>query len=222
MHNGIFTKTYSMKRTYYAWIMLILPVMLFACKKEADQPAGSDVLKDFEGHVYKTVAIGNQVWMGENLRTTRSANGSPITSYAPNNDEANVADHGRLYHWDDARAAVPAGWRLPARADWQTLFNFLGGDSIAGGKMKSLSMWGGTPFPGTTNSSGFSATGAGYRTIAPSGGLFIFAFRAFCGFWSDQDAGGLIYVPTFGSDRNNANTVAQSPLMGYSVRFIKN
>jgi uncharacterized protein (TIGR02145 family) len=212
-------------------LLLILTILFIgmtftSCKKEAVEeppppPPQPVVLKDFDGNVYKTVTIGTQTWMAENLKTTRSNTGAAITSYPPNNDEANVASFGRLYVWADAKACVPDGWHLPTQDDWNTLFTFLGGTAVAGGKMKHTTLWG-TASPGATNSSGFGAVGAGYRITFPVGGLFIFAFRTYTGFWTEKDNAGTVNVPTFGSDRDNVLVISQGEMLGYSVRFVKN
>ena len=89
-----------------------------------------------DGKVYKTVKIGDsQTWMAENLNY--AANGSVCYE----NKEANCAKYGRLYDWAAATGACPAGWRLPEDREWATLVNYVGGESIAGKKLKSTSGW---------------------------------------------------------------------------------
>lgn len=135
---------------------------------------------DYDGNVYQTVLIGDQCWMMENLKVTHYRNGDPIphvtdgvtwgnlTSGAYcnyNNDEGNVATYGRLYNWyavDDSRNIAPAGWHVPSDAEWQTLVDYLGGDAVAGGKMKEAGTthWA-SPNTGATNESGFTALPGG-------------------------------------------------------------
>jgi uncharacterized protein (TIGR02145 family) len=113
-------------------------------------------VSDIDGNLYKTVTIGTQTWMKENLRTTKYLNGNLIgTTISPTQDisnenapqyqwayggnESNVANYGRLYTWyavTDSRNLCPAGWHIPTYSQWTTLLNFLGGETIAGGKMK--------------------------------------------------------------------------------------
>lgn len=105
---------------------------------------------DIDGNVYKTVRIGNQVWMAENLRTTRYADGTSIPlgktesystayRYYPDNNSANVSDYGYLYNWSavmngsasssanpsGVQGVCPDGWHVPSDAEWSHLFNYV-------------------------------------------------------------------------------------------------
>jgi uncharacterized protein (TIGR02145 family) len=84
-----------------------------------------------DNHHYKTVIIGSQVWMAENLNYD---SGGGCWTYENNSSAAYT--YGRLYDWVTAKLVCPMGWHLPDNEEWSTLTNFLGGDSIAGGKMK--------------------------------------------------------------------------------------
>jgi uncharacterized protein (TIGR02145 family) len=143
--------------------------------------SGSTVT-DIDGNVYNTVTIGTQVWMAENLKTTKYRNGDPIpnvtaaTSWITlktgaycwyNNDAAKKATFGALYNWyavADSRNIAPLGWHVPSDAEWTVLTNFLGGETVAGGKLKAVdpTQWM-SPNIGATNSSGFTAIPSGYR-----------------------------------------------------------
>jgi len=91
----------------------------------------TDSVRDFDGNVYHTVTIGNQVWMTENLKVTHYADGTPIAeSFAPNGDNNNIKKYGRLYSFDVAmrgdsikgsQGICPAGWHLPTREEWEKL-----------------------------------------------------------------------------------------------------
>jgi uncharacterized protein (TIGR02145 family) len=106
--------------------------------------------------VYKTVKIGNQTWMAENL--AYKAN-SGCRAY--NNDKSNVAKFGYLYDWVAAKAACPVGWHLPTDEEWTVLTDTLGGSDIAAGKMKTITDWEFDEEGISTNESGFNALPAG-------------------------------------------------------------
>ena len=108
-----------------------------------------------DGHSYKTVTIGSQTWMAENL------NYKTDNSYCYDDKASNCSKYGRLYTWAAAITACPTGWHLPTKAEFETLFTAVGGQSTAGKMLKSTSGW---------NSSGngsddysFSALPAGVR-----------------------------------------------------------
>ncbi len=146
-----------------------------------NQTGNSNTVTDIDGNVYNTVTIGTQVWMKENLKTTRYRNGNSIpttlsdaqwhstTSGAYsvyNNDPSNNITYGKLYNWyavSDPRNIAPAGWHIPSASEWQTLINYLGGTSVAGGKLKAVSALWNSPNTGATNSSGFTGLPAGFR-----------------------------------------------------------
>jgi len=149
---------------------------------------------DLDGNVYGSVLIGNQIWMNKNLRVTKFSNGdaipttgtptqnisgetTPIYYWAPNSNTSNIADYGLLYTSYvavDNRNVCPSGWHVPSNTEWTTLANYLGGtglSSTAGSKLKAtgLTYWNHT---NGTNTTGFSAVGAGNRDQAGSYGFF--------------------------------------------------
>jgi uncharacterized protein (TIGR02145 family) len=144
-------------------------------------------MTDQEGNVYKTIVIGTQEWMAENLNTSVYRNGDAIPTNLDdatwaattsgawayyNNDASYACPYGKLYNWFtcvDARGLCPVGWHVPSDAEWTVLTDFLGGESEAGGKMKSTGtieaatgLWNG-PNTGATNSDGFSGVPTGLR-----------------------------------------------------------
>jgi len=155
---------------------------MLSCRKKSE-PSSTDptTLTDIDGNVYKTIRIGNQLWMSENLKVTRYRNGDEIPNIIDpvewgyftegaycwyNNDISNRGTYGALYNWNavmDKRNLAPSGWHIPSDAEWTILSTFLGGDSIAGGKMKEsgFSHWR-SPNTGATNESGFTALPHGY------------------------------------------------------------
>jgi uncharacterized protein (TIGR02145 family) len=126
---------------------------------------------------YKTVRIGNQRWMAENL------NYAVDSSWCNGNNSANCDKYGRLYQWSAAmqgasssntnpsgvRGVCPSGWHLPSSAEWDALMTAVGGSSTAGKKLKSQSGWNSYTSSGVTYSGngtdeyGFSALPGGYR-----------------------------------------------------------
>lgn len=108
---------------------------------------------------YKTVKIGSQIWFAENLKFIH-----PTGSWAYNNDLEMEKIYGRLYTWEAAKAACPAGWHIPTDEEWQTLIDYLGGENVAGSKLKEtgISHWQ-SPNEGATNESGFTALPGGDR-----------------------------------------------------------
>jgi uncharacterized protein (TIGR02145 family) len=116
-----------------------------------------------DGKTYKTVKIGNQTWMSENLAYKTSSG-----CWAYNNNDSNVKTYGYLYCWETAKSACPVGWHLPSAKEWSTLISYLGGEGVAGGNLKSTSTWK-NPNKGATNSSGFTALPGGERL----GGIFM-------------------------------------------------
>jgi len=109
-----------------------------------------------DGQQYKWVKIGNQVWMAENL------NYETVKSWKYNDMHIRDDGYGRLYSWESAVISCPKGWHLPSDKEWSRLATFLGGDQIAGKKIKAVSGWEEAYFKGN-NESGFSAVPAGYR-----------------------------------------------------------
>jgi len=138
---------------------------------------------DIDGNVYTTVTIGDQIWLKENLKTTRYNNGDAIPYIADDtqwynevtngaycnmdNLESNGDIYGRLYNWyavGDPRKLCPEGWHVPTRSEFSTLSFFLGGENVAGGALKEEGTvhWD-DPNVGATNSSGFTGLPGGDR-----------------------------------------------------------
>lgn len=89
-----------------------------------------DTVEDMEGNVYRTVTIGEQVWLAEGLRSTKFQDGSAVSSgVIPKDDKANLLKYGRLYNWYDVadeRNLCPEGWRVATDEDWKTLERSIG------------------------------------------------------------------------------------------------
>jgi uncharacterized protein (TIGR02145 family) len=139
-------------------------------------------MTDQEGNEYKTIQIGDQEWMAENLKTTIYRNGDVIStdlsasawsstssgawSYYSDAPSFNCP-FGKLYNWyavNDGRGLCPVGWHVPTEEEYNFLFNYLGGSLMAFNALRSVSTayWSGSNSL-STNSSGYSALGAGFR-----------------------------------------------------------
>jgi uncharacterized protein (TIGR02145 family) len=192
---------------------------------------------DIDGNVYPVVSIGTQIWMAENLRTTRFRSGASIpeglsagewtAAFTPasalyNNDAANEALYGRLYNWfavSDSSGLCPDGWRIPTELDWTVLSNELGGSLVAGGPLKEDSPLWFPPNFGADNSTGFTGRPGGFRTFE---GLY-FNFRGSGYFWAIDEvspgAGNALFrrLDFSGTGLTQGNLSKQS---GFSVRCI--
>jgi len=166
-------------------MIFVLVMFQWSCKKNSSTDNSTSqitygTMTDIDGNVYKTIKIGNQTWMAENLKTTKFRNGAAIlnvsdsaqwsTDLMPaycifNNDPANTGVYGLLYNGYaaiDGNNIAPAGWHVPADSEWVTLNTFLG--TGAGGKLKATgtTYWN-SPNTGATNETGFNALGGGNR-----------------------------------------------------------
>lgn len=189
---------------------------------------------------YKEVKIGDQVWMSENLNVDKFRNGDPIPHAKTNeewktageneqpawcyydNDPANDAKYGKLYNWyavNDWRGLAPEGWHIPSDAEWTELTDCLGGERVAGGKLKETGTthWN-SPNTGATNETGFTALPAGYSTGGSSYGMGTNAY-----FWAvtegvASDAWGRILCS------GNAQLLRHNHTgtAGFSVRCLQN
>ncbi len=138
---------------------LVMTIAIFAIVLSVSAQEKGTFTDSRDGKVYKTVKIGTQTWMAENL-----AFKAPSGCWAYDNIQSNVTICGYLYDWETAKKACPVGWHLPTDDEWTLLTTYLGGDSIAGRKLKSTFYWK-NPDPTTTNSSGFTAIPGGNRML---------------------------------------------------------
>ena len=164
-------------------------MIISGCQKKDDNnntPPTTETVTDKDGNVYHTVSIGTQTWLVENLKTTKYNDGTAIPLVTDNtfwpslitpgycwykHDSATYKNtYGALYNWYVVNTGklCPIGWHVPTDAEWTTLATYLGGDTVAGGKMKAIGtieagtgLWV-SPNTGATNESGFTAVPAGY------------------------------------------------------------
>jgi len=198
---------------------------------------------DIDGNIYKIVKIGEQVWMAENLKTTGYNDGTAIplvtdsTSWGYlttpaycwyDNDKGTYENtYGILYNWYAVNTGklCPSGWHVPADEEWTTLTTYLGGGSVAGGKLKSIRTvpephprWAGTN-DSATNITGFTALPGGFR--GHEGG---FGFIGSYGAWwtaTEKDAGFAISRSMSHKRINNVGRASYQKTVGFSVRCIK-
>jgi uncharacterized protein (TIGR02145 family) len=159
-------------------------ILLSCTNPNEDNPNGTmygTYIDVRDGHTYKTVKIGNQVWLAENLAYLYQSDNTESTldpcfyvyGYSGTDLEiakskTNYLTYGVLYNYVAAQRAVPNGWHLPSLNEWNTLASTLQGSKTAGGKMKTSEGWN-TPNLKASNSSGFSAL--------PGGTLFYPSFQ---------------------------------------------
>jgi uncharacterized protein (TIGR02145 family) len=171
------------KNTIISFLLLVILSVISCDKKKNDTtpPPDTGTVTDVEGNVYKTIKIGTQVWMAENLKVTKYRNGSNIpyiflflewerlstNAYCETQfGVAAASTYGYQYNWyaaTDTRGLAPAGWHIPSRAEWQVLINFLGGNAAATDKLKEAGTTHWTAPNTAVNSSGFTALGTGFR-----------------------------------------------------------
>ena len=196
-------------------------------------------VSDIEDHNYKTIQIGTQDWMAENLKATKYNDGTEIPNAIDDgtwinaiaeaycdyeNIPANSDLYGRLYNFNVAAATnpknvCPVGWHVPGDNEWGTLIDYLGGESLAGGKLKETSTihWA-DPNAGATNESGFTGLPGGFRGSSGS-----FSNVAFHGqWWSSAKisaSGGLYFGMTY--EDSSVSNNAHSKSFGLSIRCVK-
>ena len=239
-------------------IMGVFLVFASSCKKDKDNdpaPASNNptngktsavfnpkvtygTMTDQDGNVYKTVTIGTQTWMAENLRTTKYNDGTAIPNvsgeiawkllstdaycnYSNTIKNDSLGTYGRLYNWYAVKTGklAPKGWHVPSDAEWTQLTTYLGGTSVAGGKLKETgpTHWY-TPNTDATNESGFTALPAGQRS---TNGVF-FLVTTYGYFWTATESSAKSALNRNVSyDNGKVSGFSYDKLMGMSVRCVK-
>jgi len=222
----------KMKTFRFAGLVFLVSILGISCSE-----SGSNR--------YKTIKIGDQEWMAENLNNSRHRNGDKIpeaktgeewVAYGGEgtgaycnfgNNVNNAATYGRLYNWyavNDPRGLAPQGWHTPTDAEWVTLTATLGGEEVAGAKMKSTSGW--AEDDNGTNESGFSALPGGYRHYL-NGNYDAMGYFAF--FWSSTENPHYTDIhyrhPAWTRSLNDGNSEASrsgnDKQYGFSVRCVR-
>lgn len=223
------------KVNYYFSLLFITGLLLLfitGCKEDEEITQVTDI----DGNVYNIITLLDQVWLAEDLRTTKFNDGTPIPNITDNSAWSNLNTpgycwynndifykytNGALYNWHaiNTQKLCPTGWHVPTKAEIETLITNFSGTLLAGGKLKETSTthWL-TPNEGASNSTNFTALGGGIREID---GTFQSMFST-GDFWTstknnDSFAGvmGLKY------DTRDANVYQLNLKTGASVRCIK-
>ena len=188
---------------------------------------------EYQGYDYETVQIGEQCWFAENLRVENYRNGDAILSGLSGNEwssttsgatavyaesASNLETYGRLYNWyavADSRSLCPSGWHVPTDQEWNVVSDVLGGQNVAGGKMKTTYGWNGGE---GTNLSGFSGLPGGVR-----GDFSGTANAGYDGSWwsSTQSDSGALDRSLFQDGGDVLFPDDSNQRYGYSIRRIK-
>ncbi len=187
-----------------------------------------------DGQSYETVQIDEQCWMAENLAylpevsPSSQGNNTDPYYYVYNYQGSDVTEakattnyqtYGVLYNWPSSLDACPANWHLPADAEWTTLTSYLGGEGVAGGKMKETGTthWN-SPNTGATNSSGFTALPGGYRSTNGS-----FSGRGSSGIWwsSSESAASNAWYRYLSCGNAQVGRGGNGKSYGFAVRCLK-
>jgi uncharacterized protein (TIGR02145 family) len=197
----------------------------------------AQTVTDIDGNVYNTVTIGTQVWMKENLKTINYNDGITIPNITGNADwigltsgaycwynndaETYKATYGALYNWHAVSTVklCPIGWHVPSFEEWLDLATYLGGESVAGGKLKETGTthWL-SPNTGATNETGFTALPGSLRHH--EGG---FSYVSQGGVWWSSSESNTFNAWGRGMNYNNSNLDIWSveKFYGFSVRCVK-
>jgi len=194
-------------------------------------------VEDYEKNQYKTLKIGTQTWMVQNLKSLHYSNGDPIKEvYRYNGSDSLMNIYGLFYTWPAAtnnkntemtQGVCPVGWHLPSNNEWKILIDELGGENAAGSKLMSMLKWD-APNGWADNGSGFSAPGAGIHHPVTEYPDFSDRMGTQTFFWSStfgETTGNLSSAWSVGLTRGTRSAL-RSPYyrtdLGFSVRCVKN
>ena len=235
----------------------LLPTLVFAlifiagcAKKQPELVKPGEPVTDIDGNTYKTVRIGDQVWMAENLTVTRYRNGDPLAGVTEldewvvleagawcesDNDPEKGKAYGKLYNWyavNDPRGLAPEGWRVPTEEDWQTLEQHLGMKPEELGEVEfrgnEHNVGGKLKETGTAhwsqpNTGATNETGFAARAggYRDNDGPFNF-FGKYASFWTATEADhGRVWFRGMATNENGVYRFSFNKKCGFSVRCIK-
>jgi uncharacterized protein (TIGR02145 family) len=228
------------KKRRRIWILLIIATVLIIATFLVFKPKiGSDAI-DQDGNKFKTVIIGTQTWTTKNLDVSTFRNGDPIPEAKTNeewaksgdeqkpawcyyeNDSTNGEKYSKLYNWyavNDPKGLAPKGWHVPTDAEWTTITTYLGGEDVAGGKLKEIGTthWL-TPNTGATNETGFTALPGGYRNYSGS----FYVIDNYGNWWSSTEYSTAFAYSRFMSfDSSGVYRSYSNEQNGFSVRCLR-
>ncbi len=239
-------------KSYFKFIgsIFTLTILLLSigCKKDKPEIQGQSTaifnmllsygtINDIDGNVYKTIIIGSQTWMAENLSVKHYNNGDIITqglvitdsysairegaygSYNDTNDKDTIATFGLLYNWDaisDNRCICPEGWHIPSQNEWEVIFSTLGSGKEA--ELKLIESGSTHWYFGNlgNNSSGFTAL--------PSGEFMrgnFYGIGYWTGWWTSTEIDEIFVLGQEFSANLPAQISSFPKNLGFSVRCIK-
>jgi len=214
-------------------LLLVFQFCFLSCEKNPTN-SENDTVKDIDGNVYQTVKIGDQWWMAENLKVTHYRNGDAIPNVTDGtewsnlstgaycnyeNDANNAVTYGSLYNWyavDDSRNIAPKGWHVPSDAEWTTLTTYLGGESVAGVKLKSANGWNNDG--NGTDEYSFAVLPGGYRFYFGT-----FDGMGYCAFfWSSTEGySGYAWTRLLYYNYSDVSRLNGNKQYGFSVRCVR-
>jgi uncharacterized protein (TIGR02145 family) len=225
---------------YQLLLIAVLQVLTTGCGKDEDinDAVRFDTFVDQrDGNQYKTIKIGNQVWMAENLRylpyVVKQGEGSysfPCyyvygydgTSVSSAVTMSSYGNYGVLYNWAAAQTACPPGWHLPSFEEWKQMIDYLGGESVAGGKLKEsgTAHWRST-YATVTNETNFTALPGGFFDLDGT-----FKSTGYRGYWwttsegSSPESAWFIHI-SYNSIGVGKDSFEYNKVGGLSVRCVK-
>ncbi len=228
--------------------LLAWPLLFFSCMEQTVNPASGKFIDKRDKHEYQWVTIGTQTWMAENLAWLPAVSPPAMGSdtepfyyvFGYDGTDVNAArrtngfsSYGVFYNWvaamnladsssgqSEIRGVCPEGWHMPTDEEWDVLVDFLGGDAIAGKKMKSTKSW--KTYDGTSgkgdNSSGFNGLPAGSRNNI--GVFYEIGYNAL--FWSSTQSGDYsAWYRHLGYNHTGVNRYFLNKSFGFSVRCVQ-
>jgi uncharacterized protein (TIGR02145 family) len=218
----------KLQSTFTIFLLCAFTFTFFNCTKDEESAPplnweGSTFTDSRDSKIYKTIKIGNQEWLAENLAFKTSSG-----SWNYGNLEENGTKYGRIYTWEAAKQAVPSGWHLPTDTEWKQLEMFLGMSQAEadhddyrgtdeGGKLKNTTGW--AENGNGTNEIGFAALPGGFRSNTGN-----FMVREWYGYWWTEtefdslNAWFRLIVSTSSKIQRSTSYKGEA----YSVRCVKN